>query len=426
MRSIESQGRTVEEALDNGLKELHLTIGDVTWKAIQEGSKGLFGFFGSRPAKVLITLREDSERADDDMLSSLFKTNESVAQRTEPERESRPMRPPQQRQSLPPQPQPQKPRPVFIENKTEKRPDTPPTQSPTPPPPAQSENPQPPKQAQPPKQDKPRPSGHGSRRMPFVPVRQNPRNDVVTVNRDNTVNRSTANNEATLMSKPQMSKPPVNKPQESKPQPNTTKTERVAPPASPRRVRTEQAERVMQTYETVSIPAPSEPPVIHDESTPSGKAQKYLMDIVSRMGLSILVYASQEGDTVSAKMYGEACGQLIGRRGETLDALQYLTGLYVNRTNTPEAERKADFVRVTLDAENYRAKREDALSRLAHRLAERAIKIGRKVSLEPMNPYERRIIHSTLQEVDGISTYSEGDEPSRYVVIMPKRKQPQE
>ena len=103
-------------------------------------------------------------------------------------------------------------------------------------------------------------------------------------------------------------------------------------------------------------------------------------------------------------------GILIGRRGETLDALQYLTSLKVNRG-------QEGYTRVTLDTENYRAKREEALARLANRMANRAIKTGRKVSLEPMNPYERRILHSALQSNDQVDTHSEGEEPNRHVVI---------
>ena len=113
-------------------------------------------------------------------------------------------------------------------------------------------------------------------------------------------------------------------------------------------------------------------------------------------------------------MQGDTLGILIGRRGETLDALQYLTSLKVNRG-------RDSYTRVTLDTENYRAKREDTLIRLANRMANRALRTGRKVSLEPMNPYERRIIHFALQQNEGVTTHSEGDEPNRHVVITHKK-----
>ena len=109
-------------------------------------------------------------------------------------------------------------------------------------------------------------------------------------------------------------------------------------------------------------------------------------------------------------MTGDPLGILIGRRGETLDALQYLTSLKVNRG-------QEGYTRVTIDTENYRAKREDTLIRLANRMANRAVKTGRKVSMEPMNPYERRIIHSALQANQAVDTHSEGEEPNRHVVI---------
>ena len=96
--------------------------------------------------------------------------------------------------------------------------------------------------------------------------------------------------------------------------------------------------------------------------------------------------------------------------GETLDALQYLTSLRINKGQD-------HYTRVTLDTENYRAKREDTLIRLANRMANRAVKTGRKVSLEPMNPYERRVIHSALQPNELVDTHSEGEEPKRHIVI---------
>jgi len=125
------------------------------------------------------------------------------------------------------------------------------------------------------------------------------------------------------------------------------------------------------------------------------------------------VSADAEGHLL-AEMTGDTTGILIGRRGETLDALQYLTSLKVNRG-------QENYTRVTLDSEHYRAKREEALVRLANRMAGRAVKTGRKVVMEPMNPYERRILHSALQNHTQVTTHSEGEEPNRRVVIMLKR-----
>ena len=115
-------------------------------------------------------------------------------------------------------------------------------------------------------------------------------------------------------------------------------------------------------------------------------------------------------DGLYIHMIGDTLGILIGRRGETLDALQYLTSLQVNKG-------REGYIRVTLDTENYRAKREDSLRRLAQRMANRAQKTGRKVVLEPMNPYERRVLHTALQNHPAVTTHSEGEEPNRRVVV---------
>ncbi len=151
--------------------------------------------------------------------------------------------------------------------------------------------------------------------------------------------------------------------------------------------------------------------VLCDPETPEGKAQEFLLGLTTRMGVEVSVNARRDEEgNVRVDMFGDTLGILIGRRGETLDALQYLTSLYINRG-------QEGYTRVTLDTENYRAKREEALRRLANRMANRAIKTGRKVVMEPMNPYERRILHSALQQNDAVTTHSEGEEPNRHVVI---------
>ncbi len=110
---------------------------------------------------------------------------------------------------------------------------------------------------------------------------------------------------------------------------------------------------------------------------------------------------------------GNALGVLIGRRGETLNALQYLTNLVVNRHNE-------DYIRIVLDVEDYRKAREETLFSLAKKMADKAIRTGRRVSLEPMNPHERRVIHIALQDDNRVETYSQGEEPYRRVVISKK------
>jgi spoIIIJ-associated protein len=157
------------------------------------------------------------------------------------------------------------------------------------------------------------------------------------------------------------------------------------------------------------------PAVKLDPNTMAGKAQEFLTQVTELMGVKSEVHiTTDEEGFLRADLQGDTSGLLIGRRGETLDALQYLTSLKVNRG-------REGYTRVTLDTENYRAKREDTLIRLANRMANRATRTGRRVSLEPMNPYERRIIHYALQGNEQVDTHSEGDEPNRHVVITVKK-----
>jgi spoIIIJ-associated protein len=146
------------------------------------------------------------------------------------------------------------------------------------------------------------------------------------------------------------------------------------------------------------------------KETGNEKAVKFLKDIFDKMNINLDVEVIDNEDSVTFRIIGEDVGIIIGRRGETLDSLQYLTSLVVNK-----AEQK--FKRVIVDTENYRKKREETLIKLADRLAERVIKYKKSITLEPMNPYERRIIHFSLQNNKQIRTYSIGDEPNRKVVI---------
>jgi len=144
------------------------------------------------------------------------------------------------------------------------------------------------------------------------------------------------------------------------------------------------------------------------EETKSARA--FLQGLTEKMGVPAQIAVSQSEEQLRMVLSGENMSILIGRRGETLDALQYLTSLNVNRG-------REDYLRVSLDTENYRAKREEALRKLAVRMAGRCKKSGRRVALEPMNPYERRILHSALQADPDVTTHSEGEEPYRRVII---------
>lgn len=146
-------------------------------------------------------------------------------------------------------------------------------------------------------------------------------------------------------------------------------------------------------------------------------AVKFLDGIFKAMNLEVKVDAKMEEDTLSIELTGDNMGIVIGKRGDTLDSLQYLTSLVVNQ----ESE---DYIKVSVDTENYREKRTEALIVLSNRLAEKVAKNGKKFTLEPMNPYERRVIHSNLQDSETVTTYSIGSEPYRKVVIAPKNMKP--
>lgn len=143
---------------------------------------------------------------------------------------------------------------------------------------------------------------------------------------------------------------------------------------------------------------------------PVNQAEKFLLGLFKNMNMNVRLKSSSEEGILKIDMSGRGMGMLIGRRGETLDALQYLTSLVLNNG-------KEDYTKVMLDTEDYRKKREDTLRHLATRLADKVQKSGKRVVLEPMNPYERRILHSTLQDYENVYTYSEGEDPFRSVVV---------
>ncbi len=142
-------------------------------------------------------------------------------------------------------------------------------------------------------------------------------------------------------------------------------------------------------------------------------AKKFLSELFAAMKLDITIEVKSEDNMLNIELIGSDMGIVIGKHGDTLDGVQYLTSLVVNSINE-------NYIKVTIDAENYRQKRQETLIALSERLAHKVEKTGRKQTLEPMNPYERRIIHANLQSSDKVTTYSIGDEPYRKVVIAPK------
>lgn len=143
------------------------------------------------------------------------------------------------------------------------------------------------------------------------------------------------------------------------------------------------------------------------------KMAEFFNGTLERMGLVSRATVEDKNGTLYVTIAGDDSGVAIGYRGEALDAFQYLALTFLN-------EQKCDFKKVVVDCENYREKRKETLTALALRLAEKSVRLQRKIALEPMNPFERRIIHSALADSEIATTESEGEEPARYIVIIPK------
>ena len=201
-------------------------------------------------------------------------------------------------------------------------------------------------------------------------------------------------------------------PAQSKPQPKAD-----APKADrPRRERKPQPERKPQQAkpaEKKPAPAPVEPKVYAPAQPGSmeEKIESFVKGLLEHMGSDAVPHAVKSADeSYMVDLVGENLGILIGRRGETLDAIQHLTNYAVNRGQNKRA-------RINVDAENYRRKREESLQRLAQKVAGKVVKYRRNITLEPMNAYERHVIHAALQEYPDVTTYSTGTEPNRRIVV---------
>lgn len=170
-----------------------------------------------------------------------------------------------------------------------------------------------------------------------------------------------------------------------------------------------------KAVEPAAVPvAPFAPAVSAPQNDPAVNAANYLKTVLAGMGLpdaTVEIKPAESG--ASLTLNGGDIGFVIGHRGETLDALQYLASLVANHAG-------GSYFRLTLDVGNYREKRRETLEALGKKMAYRAVKTGRNSSLEPMNPYERRIIHTAVQEVDGAKSWSEGEDQARHVVIGPE------
>ena len=196
---------------------------------------------------------------------------------------------------------------------------------------------------------------------------------------------------------------PVKK-EEPKPEaPKPTAVKAAAKPAAPKAERKPEPKK--EAPKAPKVYTPAEPGSVEE------KIEIFLKGLLEHMGSKAVPHAMKaEGTTYDVELVGKDLGYLIGRRGDTLDALQHLANYTINR----DVE---DHIRINVDAEDYRAKREDSLSRYARKKAQQVLKARRRTTLEPMNAYERHVIHAALQDMDNISTHSTGTEPNRRVVI---------
>lgn len=171
------------------------------------------------------------------------------------------------------------------------------------------------------------------------------------------------------------------------------------------------AEPVKESKEEKKVTTVEKNETVSESAAVTGNdPREFLEKVFKAMELDVNVKVEQIGNDMNIELSGDEMGVLIGKRGQTLDSLQYLTSLVVNRGSN-------EYIRVKVDTENYRKRRKDTLENLAKNLAYKVKRTKRPVTLEPMNPYERRVIHSALQNDKYVSTHSEGDEPFRRVVI---------
>ena len=148
---------------------------------------------------------------------------------------------------------------------------------------------------------------------------------------------------------------------------------------------------------------------------PVEQAEKYLAEILQAFSDDLSINVTREDNNLTFNLSGEKIAMVIGKRGQTLNAIQHLVQVMFNRQSS-------EFYRIVVDAEGYRSRRAETLKQLANRLADKAIKIRKNVTLEPMPSYERKIIHSVLQDNPRVETHSDGSDPNRFVIIKPIQK----
>ncbi|MBR0026772.1 MAG: protein jag [Clostridia bacterium] len=305
MRSIESSGKSVDEAIFRGLEQLQISLDEVDIEIIQNETKGVFGI-GAKPAVVKLT-----EKEPEDILAF----DPTPFQRPQRERRERDDRRPR---------------------------------------------------------------------------------------RDREVRESRGQRENRLAREAVEAEAAVSEGTEAAAEAKEERAERPRRDRAPRENRQPKVEKPVYNYS--------------EEAAKDHPAAIFLAGLLEKMGVEAKLLLAEQEEGIRIRIDSTTMGILIGHRGETLDALQYLTSLVVNRNRKEEG-----YTRVTLDTEDYRDKREETLTRLARKIASQVKATGRARTLEPMNPYERRVLHSALQNHPYVTTHSEGEEPNRRVVISPKR-----
>lgn len=312
MRTIEASGKTIDEAIFNGLKELEVSIDEVEIDIVQHETKGILGI-GAKPAIVKLTEREPEQIVVPDYMNE-------AERRANRRRDERPHR-----------------------------------------------------------EDKPRRSEEAAEA----------KEETITVAEEISENGEVREEIA----------------------------EEVSEVRSPRRERNNRRERSNRREREEQSAKPKIEYTL--EAAENNEAAQFLREMLRLMNIDAQVLANvSEEDGVRLRIESSGMGVLIGHRGETLDAIQYLTSLHVNRSR-----KEHGFTRITVDTEGYRDRREETLARLARKVASQVRSTGRARTLEPMNPYERRVLHATLQNNPYVITYSEGEEPNRRVVIAPKGRE---
>ena len=195
------------------------------------------------------------------------------------------------------------------------------------------------------------------------------------------------------------------------------KSDRVKREREDRRERTEKKGEKKGEKKERREKQPEAPEIAYSEElAKNNDAAIFLSELLEKMKIEATVEAAETEDGLRLNIISTTDGLLIGRRGETLDAIQYIVSLYMNKDRKENGYR-----RVSVDTEGYRARREETLRRLARKNAAQVARTGRSVAMEPMNPYERRVLHSALQGFKGVTTHSEGEEPNRRVIITPDK-----